>query len=409
GTGYVFDENGVFLAEYNGLYEDGDDTYWVENGKVVVFAGLVKVVDENGHIDYYYFDETNKAVKDGLYQVVKTNDLLPEGTYEFDADGKMIFRKNGIIEEDGELYYYVDDVRTYAGLILLDGNYYYVRSNGALVRGQKYWVTKTNGLMPEGSYEFDADGKMIFKKNGIIEEDGELYYYVDDVRTYAGLILIDGNYYYVRSNGALVRGQKYWVTRTNGYVEEGSYYFDEDGKMVIEKANGIVEEDGELYYYEDGVRVYAGLILIDGDYYYVRSNGALVRNQNYWVTKTNDLLPEGIYTFGEDGKMIQGEEPEVPVEPQEPINGIVEEDGELYYYEDGVRVYAGLIQIDGDYYYVRSNGALVRNRSYWVTKTNDLLPEGIYTFGEDGKMILDEEPVEPEEPEIPEEPVEPEN
>ena len=30
--------------------------------------------------------------------------------------------KNGIVEEDGVLYYYVNDVRTYAGLIMLDGD-----------------------------------------------------------------------------------------------------------------------------------------------------------------------------------------------------------------------------------------------------------------------------------------------
>ncbi|MCH5184381.1 MAG: hypothetical protein J1E00_09425, partial [Oscillospiraceae bacterium] len=62
-----------------------------------------------------------------------------------------------------------------------------------------------------------------------------------------------------------------------------------------------------------------------------------------------------------------------------------------------------LIQIDGDYYYVRSNGALVVSQTYWVTKTNGLLPEGSYEFGADGKMVLPEEPEEPVEPETPEE------
>ena len=120
-----------------------------------------------------------------------------------------------------------------------------------------------------------------------------------------------------------------------------------------------------------------------------------MRGQKYWVTRTNGLLPEGSYEFDKNGKMvIEHEEPEVPEGPK---NGIVEEGGELYYYVDGVRTYAGLIMIDGDYYYVRSGGVLVRGQKYWVTKTNGLLPEGSYEFGEDGKMI-----VEPEEPEVPE-------
>ena len=69
-------------------------------------------------------------------------------------------------------------------------------------------------------------------------------------------------------------------------------------------------------------------------------------------------------------------------------NGIVAENGSLYYYVDGVLTGAGLIQLDGDYYYVKtSNCEVVHGRSYWVTVTNGLLPAGPYTFGADGKMV----------------------
>jgi hypothetical protein len=51
-------------------------------------------------------------------------------------------------------------------------------------------------------------------------------------------------------------------------------------------------------------------------------------------------------------------------------------------YVDGKLNYAGLIEIDGDFYYVRSNGQLVTDRSYWITKNNDLLPAANYTFDE---------------------------
>ena len=58
-----------------------------------------------------------------------------------------------------------------------------------------------------------------------------------------------------------------------------------------EVKNGIVSEDGELYYYVNGVKTYAGLIQIDGNYYYVNSYCKVITNQRYWVSKTNDLLP----------------------------------------------------------------------------------------------------------------------
>jgi len=141
--------------------------------------------------------------------------------------------KNGIIEEGGKLYYYVNDVRTPAGLIKLGDDYYYARSSGELAIGL-YWVSKTNGLLAEGYYMFADDGKMVLR-NGIIEEGGKLYYYVNDVRTPAGLIKIGDDYYYARSNGELATGL-YWVSRTNGLFAEGYYMFGDDGKMIINES-----------------------------------------------------------------------------------------------------------------------------------------------------------------------------
>nr|MDY5755298.1 hypothetical protein [Eubacteriales bacterium] len=97
-----------------------------------------------------------------------------------------------------------------------------------------------------------------------------------------------------------------------------------------------------------------------------------------------------MYEFDNDGKMI---DPPVidPDQPEPEVkDGIVEEFGSLYYYVDGVLTPAGLIELDGSYYYVRtSNGEVVHGRSYWVTVTNGLLPEGMYRFADDGRMIID--------------------
>ena len=122
---------------------------------------------------------------------------------------------------------------------------------------------------------------------------------------------MDGRLYYARSvSGELVTGCRYWVTRTNGLTFEdgtpiapGYYYFDDNGVMFIK--NGIVEENGSLYYYVNNVLTPAGLIELDGSYYYVRtSNGEVVHGRSYWVTVTNGLLPEGMYRFADDGRMI---------------------------------------------------------------------------------------------------------
>ena len=71
------------------------------------------------------------------------------------------------------------------------------------------------------------------------------------------------------------------------------------------------------------------------------------------------------------------------------LNGIVEVDGNLRYYIDGIpQSGLGLIKIEDDYYYVRSTGEVITNNSWYVGKDNSFgFPAGIYTFGSNGIMI----------------------
>ena len=103
--------------------------------------------------------------------------------------------------------------------------------------------------------------------------------------------------------------------------------------------NGFYEEDGSIFYYEKGVRAYAGLIEVDGYYYYVRTSGEVVHGRSYWITKTNGLMPEKAYTFDDQGRMIDppgttptpGPDDPTPTEPPVVKNGIVAENGSLWY------------------------------------------------------------------------------
>ena len=307
--GYYFDEKGIILHDekfQNGVCEDGEAKYYYIDG-IKVHMGMF---EQDGY--YYYAKSSGALVVNASYYCERTNGLQPEGTYKFDEEGRMILpdvNKNGIYEEDGSLYYYVKGERYYAGLIEIDGSYYYVRTSGEVVHGRSYWITKTNGLLTERSYDFDESGRIILPKNGIVEEDGSLYYYVDGVKNYAGLIEIEGSYYYVRTNGELVRGRSYWVTKTNGLMGERSYEFGEDGKMLKPEPkdnskDGIVAENGTMFYYKDGVKTYAGLIEIDGSYYYIKTSGEVIHGRKYWISKTNGLMKEGSYTFADDGKMV---------------------------------------------------------------------------------------------------------
>ena len=404
----VFDTEGVFQGDVTGVYSVGEDTYWLNSGIIEEEAGLKRVVKENGEVNYYYFAvQKNLEEREGLTLSAavkstmldgkdcwlhKTNGLaLPEWGYYFDENGVILHDedtgKNGILNDGEDLFYYVDGIKAPAGMIKIDDDYYYANSKGQLIVNQTYYCSRMNGLMPEGIYAFDAEGKLIpgaTDKNGIVrDDDGVLRYYVYGQVTYVGLIEIDGDFYYVRSNGEVVTNCVYWITWTHGLMEAGYYTFDENGKLTGTPKNGIVEEDGVLHYYVNGTLTYAGLIKIGDDYYYVNSKCEVVRDCDYYISWTHDLMPQGKYHFDADGKLT-GE-----VAPLK--NGIYEEDGSLYFYRNGERTYAGLIQIDGYYYYVRSTCEVVHDRSYYVYWTHGLMPEGYYNFDSAGRMILNSE------------------
>ena len=402
----VFDADGVFQSDVTGVYSVGDDTYWLNSGIIEEEAGLKRVVKEDGEVNYYYFAvQKNLKEREGLTLSAavkstvlngkdcwphKTNGLaLPEWGYYFDENGVILHDedtgKNGILKDGEDLYYYVDGIKAPAGMIKIGDDYYYANSKGKLIVNQTYYCSRMNGLMEEGTYAFDAEGKLIpgaTDKNGIVkDDDGVLRYYVNGKVTYVGLIEINGDFYYVRSSGEVVTNCVYWITWTHGLKEAGYYTFDENGKLTGTPKNGIVEEDGVLHYYVNGTLTYAGLIKIGDDYYYVNSKCEVVRDCDYYISWTHGLMPQGRYHFDADGKLTGS------VAPLK--NGIYEEDGSLYFYRNGERAYAGLIQIDGYYYYVRSTCEVVHDRSYYVYWTHGLMPEGYYNFDSAGRMILD--------------------
>lgn len=360
---YEFDESGKML---NGMVEKDGVLYNYVNGQISGGSGLIQIDS-----DYLYVKGSGEYVTGSYYiSESKTNGLLPAGTYEFGADGKML---NGMIEKDGVLYNYVNgQIAGALGLIKVGEDYYYVKGNGQFVTGA-YFISdsKTNGLLPAGTYEFGSDGKAL---NGMVEKDGVVYNYENGkIVAGNGLTKIGDDYYYVRSNGEFATGT-YYITRINGYegFSAGYYEFDSEGKAL----NGMINKDGVLYNYVYGqIAGGLGLIQVGSDYYYVKGTGAFVTG-SYAISeeKANGLLPAGTYEFGADGIML---------------NGMVEKDGAIYNYVNGVIVGGlGLVEKDGAYYYISGNGQF-KTGAYYVseTKANGLLPAGTYEFGADGKIL----------------------
>ena len=162
--------------------------------------------------------------------------------------------------------------------------------------------------------------------------------------------------------------------------------FDENGK------NGLCVDGSDTYWIMNGQNVdFPGLIRINVGtddkphyhYYYFAEDGKAVKDGTYKVNKNNGLpLPEFNYDFDAEGVIVHDEDTSK--------NGICDGDGSKFYYVDGIKSGVGLIKVGDSYYYARTSTAeIVRNRTYWISNTNDLSIEpGMYHFDDDGRMIL---------------------
>ncbi len=270
--------------------------------------------------------------------------------------------------------YYVDgEIVKNAGLIEYEDNYYYVRSDGSVFTGGKLNVTeaKANGLLPAGTYVFDDEGKMV--NSGTIVNG--YYYEKGKIARGAGVVQINSGYYFVQKDGSVaVNAKRLGISeaKTNGLIEPGYYNSNENGKLDI---TGIFGSKG--YYFRDGVVILgAGVVQYKGGLYFVMNDGTIAKSRKLGVSaaKSNGLVAPGYYEFDETGKML--------------TDGIVNG----YYYENGVvQLGKGIIEIDGDFYFVRTDGSIYKNGKINVpeAKTNGLIEAGSYSFDADGKLIAE--------------------
>ena len=380
----VFDGNGVFQSSLNGVYDAGEDTYWVNNGIVEAFPGLKRIVNEDGHIHYYYFGEDGKAVKDGNHKVEKNNELLlPPYMYKFDENGVIEHdedtSKNGICEGDGSKFYYIDGVKVGEGLLLIDGSYYYARtSTGEIVRSQNYTISKTNGLPIEaGMYKFDEEGRMLV--TGFVEDNADTYYYQDGIIA-KGFTKVENDYYFFNAgSGKMYKNTTLWVGSNSYGVAGGFYDFGLDGKMIT---TGFFTVGGDTYYRRN-LEMVKGFTKIEDDYYFFNTgSGKMYKDATLWVGSNDYGIVGGMYYFSEDGKMV------IP-DLQNGKKEIISKNGKLYFAIDGAYMNDGLHELNGDYYYAQANSTLLTDKTIWVSQKNGLLSGkgDWYHFGADGKML----------------------
>ncbi len=364
------------VVRLNGSIQGGDQAWYPD--------GMGNNYGENGEIDHdgmytIYFRPGYNGGEGWFYNCIYVAEFVapvtepvtePETEPSTEPSTEPVEHTIAIV--DGK--YYVDgEIVKNAGLIEYEDNYYYVRSDGSVFTGGKLNVTeaKANGLLPAGTYVFDDEGKMV--NSGTIVNG--YYYEKGKIARGVGVVQINSGYYFVQKDGSVaVNAKRLGISeaKTNGLIEPGYYNSDENGKLDI---TGIFGSKG--YYFRDGVVILgAGVVQYKGGLYFVMNDGTVAKSRKLGVSaaKSNGLVAPGYYEFDETGKML--------------TDGIVNG----YYYENGVvQLGKGIIEIDGDFYFVRTDGSIYKNGKINVpeAKTNGLIEAGSYSFDADGKLIAE--------------------
>ncbi len=284
----------------------------------------------------------------------------------------------GIFEMNGDLYYSIAG-KVVKGWQVLEGNKkcYADTTTYKLAVGEK----TIGGI----TYTFDengtTDGAWFEDVNGTKFSYGPDYYRCAAANPHANVVWVE------------IDGKTYGFDR-KGYRHEGInllvesnapaslYEFTEDGVLVgpyKTDHTGIYVCNSMTTYLENGTPVAKGMVQDGPDFYYINS-GYVAVTGSYNTTRNNGLLPEGVYEFGPDGKMIN---------PPQLKNG-PQDDG--YFYIHGVKQLAyKLVEFEGNYYFIDDYNKYAVNKTIFLgsqfLEGTDFVP-GNFIFGKDGKMVV---------------------
>lgn len=190
-------------------------------------------------------------------------------------------------------------------------------------------------------------------KNGIVEENGALYYYINNVKqTTIGFVTAGDSKYYISNSSGVLYANKFFDADLDG--ETGTFYAGSDGK---------IKAGGSFYAYLDGKR----------SMFYADANGFIQKNQLIKIGKYR-------YFFTENGSLSTGSGLHIMRFPGEKYfylvqrNGIIKEPGykvilkanrkEYLVNADG-RIYPGIQRFGRHYYYSYYDDPCIRQSTGW--------------------------------------------
>ena len=174
-------------------------------------------------------------------------------------------------QENFHMYHRFPEMEALIGWQKIDGNWYYIHTNGTYAKGWK----KLNDVW----YYFSEEGVM---QTGWQKIDGKWYHFASSGAMQTGWQKLGTNWYYFASGGAMQTGWK--------QISGKWYYFNSDGDMVT----GWKKLSGTWYYFNSSGVMQTGWQTISGKTYYFKSSGAMAAKEwckGYW------LNADGTWTY----------------------------------------------------------------------------------------------------------------
>ncbi|MCD7774202.1 MAG: phosphodiester glycosidase family protein [Clostridiales bacterium] len=259
-----------------------------------------------------------------------------------------------------------------------------------------YTKTSDSTCMTDGhSYVFHEDGVYVTCSvcgyttelpsdfTGFVNDsDGSLMYYIAGNKQ-TGWLANGTDYYYFDENGHAITG----TLEEDGHT----YTFGEDGKMT--KGSLELQSNGRYCYYIAGSKQ-RGWVEIEGLlYYFNRSNGKF-DTMSGTVTINNNTSIDLVYTFSEEGYLLEGAWNETEYGIQyywgaSPVSGLYTIGDDLYYFDPSNNncMATGTVTIDGTAYTFAPDGKFAYygtcvERKYIETSTLTCTTDG-YELYED--------------------------
>ena len=259
---------------------------------------------------------------------------------------KNVYALDGWIEENGETYYLINDIKV-TGPKTIDKNKYLFNEEGIMQTGfvrdeetkKIYFYSRVNGALKtgwqnasEGKWYQSSEGEVLTGKQTI---NNNKYYFNDEGIMQTGFIRDNETkkiYFYSRVNGALKTG---WQN-----ASEGKWYQNSEGEVLT----GSQTIDKNKYYFNEEGIMQTGFLRDEETnrmYFYSRVNGAL---KTGWQNAS-----EGIWYQNAEG--IVNEE-----------NGLLIIGEKEYFFKNGF-AQTGIVKIDDKEYYFNKN---TYNKEYGI-------------------------------------------